>query len=107
MSAKTSTDENVSRETLVDSQTCSKCEKPLDTTGFPKWCKACQNAYRQEYRRTRLDMSETRGFAAGVASTKAFIASEFEKAIRGAQINGYEAARLVRACRGPEIPIGN
>ena len=98
------TDEKVSRETSDKSETCSKCEKPLDTTGFPKWCKACQNAYRREYRRTKDDMSESRGFAAGVAATKDLIASEFMNAIRGAQINGYEAARLVRACRGPALP---
>ena len=95
---------DVSRETLKTAETCSKCEKPLDTSGFPKWCKACQNAYRREYRRTKEDMSESRGFAAGVSATKSLLASEFEHAIRGAQINGFEAARLVRACRGPALP---
>jgi hypothetical protein len=89
---------------MSDIDTCSKCEKPLDTTGFPKWCKACQNAYRREYRRTKEDMSESRGFVAGVTATKTLLASEFEQKIRGAQINGFEAARLVRICQGPALP---
>lgn len=91
-------------EPAVTEDTCSKCEKPLDTTGFPKWCKSCIAAYKREYRRTKEDMSEGRGFAAGVSATKSFLATEFEHAIRGAQINGFEAARLVRACRGPALP---
>jgi hypothetical protein len=103
MSAKTSEVENVSRETEASGETCSKCEKPLDTTGFPKWCKACQNAYRREYRRTKEDMSESRGFAAGVTATKNLISSEFERMGR-VNFSGIEAARLVRICRGPNLP---
>ena len=90
---------------IVDEdKTCSRCESPLDTTGNPQWCKKCRATYKREYERTRKDMAESRGFAAGVAATKDLIASEFMNAIRGAQINGYEAARLVRACRGPALP---
>ncbi len=80
------------------------CGKPLDATGYPLWCKRCRADHRNAYNATVKEMSESRGFAAGVAATKDLIASEFMNAIRGAQINGYEAARLVRACRGPALP---
>lgn len=86
------------------SETCSRCDESLDTTGFPKWCKACRQSYNKEYKALQKQLSETRGFCAGVSAAKAFIASEFESAIRGATINGFEAARLVRACKGPELP---
>ncbi len=83
---------------------CSKCEGVLDTTGYPKWCKSCRAKNKREYEATKKEMSETRGFAAGVSAAKAFVASEFETAIRGSMINGFEAARLVRACKGPALP---
>lgn len=83
---------------------CSKCEKPLDTSGYPKWCQACRNAYRTEYNRTRKEMSETRGFCAGVSSAKQFIAREFQTKVGGAQLTGHEAAGLVLRCNGPNLP---
>jgi hypothetical protein len=87
-----------------ETETCSRCEKPLDTTGTPGWCRACRATYQREYKSLQKQMSETRGFASGVSAAKAFVASEFETAIRGATINGFEAARLVRACKGPALP---
>lgn len=88
----------------VEEKTCSRCEAPLDTTGNPQWCKKCRAANQREYMRTRKDMAESRGFAAGVSAAKDFIAREFEGAIRGANVSGFEAARLVRACKGPVLP---
>lgn len=90
--------------TPTDEKTCSRCEAPLDTTGNPQWCKKCRAKNQREYERTRKDMAESRGFAAGVTATKSLLAGEFELKIRGAQITGFEAARLVRVCRGPALP---
>src|SRR5580700_1160341 len=96
---------------LSDMETCSreneagsKCTNELDTTGSPTWCKACRAKYQRQYQDLRKQLSETRGFCAGVSAAKDFIANEFEHAIRGAMISGHEAARLVRVCRGPELP---
>lgn len=89
---------NVPRETSAAAPECSKCGEVLDTTGFPKWCRKCRKKYNEDYRALSKEMSETRGFAAGVSAAKAFLASEFEAKIRGASISGYEAARLVRVC---------
>ena len=80
------------------------CGKSLDTTGYPLWCKACRSKHRNAYNATVKDMSETRGFCAGVTAAKDFLASEFERKISAVMISGNEAARLVRACRGPELP---
>ena len=102
MGTKAAVAGDVARET----ETCSKCEETLDTTGYPKWCKKCRAANQREYSRTVKEMSETRGFAAGVSAAKAFVASEFDNAVRGAMISGHEAARLVRACKGPALPAG-
>ena len=105
MGTKAAVAAEVSRETSgPEETTCSRCEKALDTTGVPLWCRACRAEYQREYKALQKQMSETRGFAAGVSAAKAFVASEFETAIRGATINGFEAARLVRACKGPVSP---
>ncbi len=88
----------------VEEKTCSRCESPLDTTGNPQWCKKCRAKNQREYERTRKDMAETRGFAAGASATKAFIAECFEQQVRHANISGMEAARYVRACNGPTLP---
>jgi len=74
------------------------CGKDLDTSGYPLWCKACRSKHRNAYNATVKDMSESRGFAAGVSAAKDFLAREFEGKIRGAMISGNEAARLVRLC---------
>ena len=47
---------------------CSRCEGPLNTVNFPHWCKACRAKYQREYQALRKQMSETRGFAAGVSA---------------------------------------
>jgi len=81
-----------------ESDICTKCEAPLDTTGYPKWCKKCQNAYRKEYNRTKGEMSETRGYAAGRSAEKEFLASRFE-AYRIQVFSGPEIAHIIRAAR--------
>lgn len=50
---------------------------------------------------SKAEQEQSQAFAAGVKAAKELLASEFANSIRGAQINGYEAARLVMACRGP------
>ncbi len=98
MATKTSIDENVSRETSEANDTCSRCENPLDATGSPAWCKACRAKYQREYQRTRKEMSESRGFAAGISAAKEFIAQCFEQQVRRASVTGIEAASYVRDC---------
>ena len=93
-------------ESPEDLRKCSRCEKPLDTTGFPKWCKACQASYRREYNSTRKQMAETRGFAAGVAAMRKFLVDRFG-GYRIQHFSGPEIAGIIQRCDGPDLPDGD
>lgn len=84
--------------------TCTKCTGPLDTEGYPKWCKACRAKHRREYEATKKEMSETRGYAAGVSAMKGHLAGHFERLGSGS-FSGYEVAALIRQSKGPaDVP---
>lgn len=86
----------------ADDLKCSRCEEKLDTTGFPRWCKACQNKYRRELRETRKEMQESRGYAAGVSAMREYLAREFEQRYGNqGSWTGSEIADIIRAARGP------
>lgn len=74
-----------------------ECGKPLDTSGYPLWCKACRAAHRRGYESTRDEMSETRGFAAGASAMQAALAAQFQAS--GGMFNGPTAAGWVRKFR--------
>jgi hypothetical protein len=84
--------------------TCSKCDGALDTTGYPHWCKRCQNAYRKEYGATKNEMQETRGYAAGVSAMREFLATNFEAYLPPRIFTGAEIAHIVRTCGEPVAP---
>ncbi len=88
---------------LEDEKTCSRCEKPLDSTGYPQWCMKCRAAYKKEYSRTQKDMTETRGFASGISACKEFLAQEFERRIAGSPLTGFDVARFIRTSHGPDV----
>jgi len=75
---------------------CARCEKPLDTNGSPHWCKACRAKYQREYQLLRVEMSETRGYAAGVSAMREHIVRKFEAIGTTATFNGSVAAQWVR-----------
>ncbi len=79
---------------------CSRCTSPLDTDGYPKWCKACRAKNRREYEATRKEMSESRGFAAGVSAAREYFAGRFEK-YGAAAFTGIEIGALIRQSQGP------
>lgn len=79
------------------------CANALDTTGSPAWCKECRAKYQRQYKALQKQMSESRGFCAGVSAAKDLIASEFERH-RGVMFSGRDAAHMVRVCKGPELP---
>ncbi len=80
---------------------CSRCEEALDTTGFPRWCKACQNKYRRELNATRKQMQETRGYAAGVSAMRAHLVKLFNDIRGGGTFTTAEVAYYIQQCRGP------
>lgn len=85
----------------MESASCSKCEKALDTDGYPKWCKACRARYRREYESTKEEMTETRGYAAGCSAMRDFMVGYFA-AFGRHQISGFEASAMARKAGAPQ-----
>ena len=86
-----------------EARPCSKCGESLDTAGYPRWCKACRKAYKQDYEVLKEGMTETRGFAAGVSAMRECVAAEFG-AQASAGFTGYQVEGLVRQMPGPQLP---
>ena len=88
---------------MADTEKCSRCEKALDTSGYPKWCKTCRAAYKREYEALRTQMGEGRGFAAGVVAMRTLLAQEFDR--QGfANFNALEVRDLILQAPGPKLP---
>jgi hypothetical protein len=73
---------------------CTRCEKDLDTTGYPRWCRACKGKYQREYNATRKEMHETRGFAAGASAFRAAVVARM-RLFGSAHFSGAEVASMV------------
>lgn len=80
---------------------CSRCTEPLDTTGSPTWCKSCRANYQREYKALRAEMTESRGYAAGVSAMRAYLAAQFAKLGSGG-FTASEVAALIRQSQGPD-----
>jgi len=78
------------------------CSNPLDTTGYPKWCKVCRAAYKREERTLMEHRLKGRGFAAGVKEMREYLAAQFERMGSGA-FTGYEIAEMIRRAPGPAL----
>lgn len=96
-------------ETAKEQKLCSACGINPRTDQRDKstntQCSECKYEAQKKWTLNKASQEQAQAFAAGVIAAKTFIASEFDNAIRGAQISGHEAARLVRVCRGPAFPI--
>ena len=95
-------------EKPTEMKLCSACGKNPRTDQRDKstntQCSECKYEAQKKWTLNKANQDQSQAFAAGVAAAKAFVASEFEGKIRGASLNGFEAARLVRACNGPSLP---
>lgn len=81
---------------------CSKCKAVLDTTGNPKWCKACRAAYQRDYQDGKTERGEAKGYARGVRAMRDLLADEFGKQ-GGGMFSGDECALLIRQAPGPKL----
>ena len=96
------TSENAEVERTETTEVCSKCKKPLDTDGTPKWCKACRAEYQRTYNATKEGRAEAKGFAKGVsAMRKIFVDNWFE--LGSSKFNGYEIAHVAQNCVAPKF----
>lgn len=95
-------------ERPLKTRTCSICSTEFETRAEFPWCKTCRATRQREYMAQRGEMDEKRGhakgYAEGVAAAKQFLAREFQQKVGTAQLSGHEAARLVLACKGPNLP---
>jgi hypothetical protein len=82
------------------SEQCSKCGNPREADGYPKWCNGCRATYKREYEILRKEMTETRGYAAGVSAMRAYLAERFLQLASG-HFDGREVARLISQATGP------
>ena len=83
---------------------CSRCEGALDTKGSPKWCKSCRAGYRRGYEATRKEMSEGRGFCAGITAMRDYLAKQFSQYGTAGNFSGAEISQIIAGCKGPELP---
>jgi gentisate 1,2-dioxygenase len=84
------------------SDACSKCAGPLDTSGYPLWCRKCRAAHKREYETVRKDLLESKGFVAGREAMRDVLAREFDAQGSG-KFTGTEAARLILNAPGPTV----
>lgn len=82
-------------------KTCTKCSGVLDREGSPAYCKKCWAEYQRNYKGTKEEMAEGRGFAAGVAAFREQAALQFAGAWGSAGGNGYEIAAVLRQMPAP------
>src|SRR5262245_13535107 len=80
---------------------CSNCGNALDTTGYPHWCKKCRAANKRQYEATRKEMTESRGFAAGVSAMRDYLMKNFGQYGTQGSFSGIEIAEIIRRCKGP------
>ena len=83
------------------SKKCTKCDGPLDTTSYPLWCLKCRAAHRREYEATKKEMSESRGFAAGMNAMREYLARNFRQYGSAGSFTGYEIADTILRAKGP------
>lgn len=86
----------------MPNERCSKCENSLDTTGSPKWCRACRAKYKREYDATVKDMTESRGFCAGITAMRQYLAERFRSYGTQGAFTGSEIAGIIMQAKGPE-----
>jgi hypothetical protein len=79
---------------------CTRCGGQRTTSGYPLWCHACQAKRKREYEATKKEMSETRGFAAGVTAMRHYLAGHFRQ-YGPAGFTGTEIAATIMTVKGP------
>lgn len=85
---------------------CTRCEQPLDTTGTPQWCKQCRATYQREYNATKKQMQESRGYAAGIAAMRDYLAGKFREYGTAGSFTGIEVAHYIAQSHGPTVKTG-
>ena len=88
---------------MAETAKCSKCPADLDTTGSPKWCKACRAAYQKENRDAAEERAESRGFIRGIEAMRNTLRTEFSKRQNG-MFYGHDVMRVIEDFPRPQQP---
>jgi hypothetical protein len=80
---------------------CAKCGESCEPGSSRGWCKGCNAAYQREYERTKKEMTESRGYAAGVSAMRDYLIKNFDKYGSAGMFSGYEIADIIRRVKGP------
>ena len=81
---------------------CSKCGKNprADQDGTNPWCLECRAEYQRSYNGLKIEMSESRGFCAGVTAMRHQVIAFFSQ-WPSAHFSGTEIAVKVQQMPGP------
>ena len=82
---------------------CSKCkERPrAHPESTNPWCRQCNTEKQLEYQQTRQEMTESHGYADGVAAMRDFMEAYF-KQFGNAVFSGFEISTMARKAGLPK-----
>ncbi len=88
---------------MENEEPCRKCGKILDTEGSPRWCKVCRAKYQREYKDIVKEMTESRGFAAGMTAMREYLVANFARYGTQGSFTGAEIAAVIQRAKGPAV----
>ena len=80
------------------------CSNPLDTTGRPKWCKACKSRYQREWQVLRAEETEAIGWRRGAEAMKAVLLTAMLNAHPNGRLLVHEVVKFLNDAELPEFP---
>jgi hypothetical protein len=80
------------------------CSNDLDTTGKPKWCKACRAAYQRERQILYAQDSEKIGFNAGAVAMRNSLLAVLLQAHPNGRMLVHEVASFISGAELPSYP---
>jgi|HubBroStandDraft_1064217.scaffolds.fasta_scaffold98029_2 hypothetical protein len=83
------------------------CSNDLDTTGKPKWCRACRAAYQRERQILYAQDSEKIGFNAGAIAMRNSLLAVLLQAHPNGRMLVHEVASFISTAELPGFPGSN
>jgi hypothetical protein len=80
---------------------CAKCGNSCEPGSSRGWCKPCNAEYQRGYEKTKKEMTESRGYAAGVSAMRDYLIKNFAQYGSSGHFTGYEIADIIHRVKGP------
>jgi len=84
-----------------ENKTCNLCDQPLDTTGYPLWCKACRTTKKRALKEAHEQMARSNGFATGAEEMRRAIVEGLAHMNPGGMLRIAETARWIAGVPAP------